>query len=125
MPVGNGFFYKGSDGTIEYYENNNYLCYVRQILDKKDYKPLATLLITFDNTVLQGYFNQVSEDSKNQFYIIDSKGNYVIKPQEKKEISKMYTKVAENINEGYKEVKNNGEECIVACQDREYRIGNW
>jgi len=81
---GNGFFYKGSDGTIEYYENNNYLCYVRQILDKKDYKPLATLLITFDNTVLQGYFNQVSEDSKNQFYIIDSKGNYVIKPQEGK-----------------------------------------
>ena len=114
---GNGFFYKGSDGTIEYYENNNYLCYVRQILDKKDYKPLATLLITFDNTVLQGYFNQVSEDSKNQFYIIDSKGNYVIKPQEEKRDFKKYTKVAENINEGYKEVKNNGEECIVACQD--------
>lgn len=114
---GNGFFYKGSDGAIEYYENNNYLCYVRQILDKKDYKPLATLLITFDNTVLQGYFNQVSEDSKNQFYIIDSKGNYVIKPQEEKRDFKKYTKVAENINEGYKEVKNNGEECIVACQD--------
>ena len=104
---GNGFFYKGSDGTIEYYENNNYLCYVRQILDKKDYKPLATLLITFDNTVLQEYFNQVSEDSKNQFYIIDSKGNYVIKPQEGKRDFKKYTKVAENINEGYKEVKNN------------------
>ena len=114
---GNGFFYKGSDGTIEYYENNNYLCYVRQILDKKDYKPLATLLITFDNTVLQGYFNQVSENSKNQFYIINSKGNYVIKPQEEKRDFKKYTKVAENINEGYKEVKNNGEECIVACQD--------
>lgn len=32
---GNGFFYKGSDGTIEYYEGSNYLCYVRQILDKK------------------------------------------------------------------------------------------
>ena len=82
------------------------MCYVRQILDKKDYKPLATLLITFDNTVLQGYFNQVSEDSKNQFYIIDSKGNYVIKPQEEKRDFKKYTKVAENINEGYKEVKN-------------------
>ena len=40
---------------------------------QKDYKPLATLLITFDNTVLQGYFNQVSENSKNQFYIINSK----------------------------------------------------
>lgn len=71
---------------------------------QKDYKPLATLLITFDNTVLQGYFNQVIEDSKNQFYIIDSKGNYVIKPQEEKRFQK-YTKVAENINEGYKEVK--------------------
>lgn len=59
---------------------------------QKDYKPLATLLITFDNTVLQGYFNQVSENSKNQFYIINSKGNYVIKPQEEKEISKSIRK---------------------------------
>ena len=50
-------------------------------------------------------------------YIINSKGNYVIKPQEEKRDFKKYTKVAENINEGYKEVKNNGEECIVACQD--------
>ena len=43
---GNGFFYNGSDGTIEYYAPNDYLCYVRQIVDKRDYKPLATLLIT-------------------------------------------------------------------------------
>lgn len=113
---GNGFFYKGSDGTIEYYEDSNYLCYVRQILDKKDYKPLATLLITFDNTVLQRYFNQVSEASKNQFYIVDSKGNYVIKPQNEKRNFDKYTKIAESITGGYKEVKNDGEEGIVACQ---------
>ena len=113
---GNGFFYKGSDGTIEYYEGSNYLCYVRQILDKKDYKPLATLLITFDNTVLQRYFNQVSEASKNQFYIVDSKGNYVIKPQDEKRNFDKYTKIAESITGGYKEVKNDGEEGIVACQ---------
>ena len=113
---GNGFFYKGSDGTIEYYEGSNYLCYVRQILDKKDYKPLATLLITFDNTVLQRYFNQVSEASKNQFYIVDSKGNYVIKPQDEKRNIDKYTKIAESITGGYKEVKNDGEEGIVACQ---------
>lgn len=113
---GNGFFYKGSDGTIEYYEGSNYLCYVRQILDKKDYKPLATLLITFDNTVLQRYFNQVSEASKNQFYIVDSKGNYVIKPQDEKRNFDKYTKIAESITGGYKEIKNDGEEGIVACQ---------
>ena len=81
---GNGFFYNGSDGTIEYYAPNDYLCYVRQIVDKRDYKPLATLLITFDDLVLQDYFNQVSNDYKNQFYIVDSKGNYIIEPQDKK-----------------------------------------
>ena len=71
---GNGFFYKGSDGTIDYYQNNNYLCYVRQIVDKNNYKPVATLLITLDPNVLQGYFNQVSDD-KNQFYMWIQKEN--------------------------------------------------
>lgn len=55
---GNGFFYKGSDGTIDYYQNNNYLCYVRQIVDKNNYKPLATLLITLDPNVLQDILNR-------------------------------------------------------------------
>lgn len=114
---GNGFFYNGSDGTIEYYAPNDYLCYVRQIVDKKDYKPLATLLITFDDSVLQDYFNQVSNDYKNQFYIVDSKGNYIIEPQDKKRDFKKYTKIAKNMSKEYMEVNNKDGKSVVASQD--------
>ena len=109
---GNGFFYKGSDGTIDYYQNNNYLCYVRQIVDKNNYKPLATLLITLDPNVLQGYFDQVSDD-KNQFYIVDSKGEYVVEPENKQENFVKYTKDTKRMSQGFEEVKTSKGKCIA------------
>ena len=109
---GNGFFYKGSDGTIDYYQNNNYLCYVRQIVDKNNYKPLATLLITLDPNVLQGYFEQVSDD-KNQFYIVDSKGEYVVEPENKQENFVKYTKDTKRMSQGFEEVKTSKGKCIA------------
>lgn len=109
---GNGFFYKGSDGTIDYYQNNNYLCYVRQIVDKNNYKPVATLLITLDPNVLQGYFNQVSDD-KNQFYIVDSKGEYVVEPENKQENFVKYTKDTKRMSQGFEEVKTSKGKCIA------------
>lgn len=40
----------------------------------------------------------------------------MIKPQDEKRNFDKYTKIAESITGGYKEVKNDGEEGIVACQ---------
>ena len=88
------------------------MCYVRQIVDKNNYKPVATLLITLDPNVLQGYFNQVSDD-KNQFYIVDSKGEYVVEPENKQENFVKYTKDTKRMSQGFEEVKTSKGKCIA------------
>jgi two-component system sensor histidine kinase YesM len=78
---GNGFFMKGSEGVIEFYGDTPYITYVREIRDVNNYKPLAILLVTVNEETLRNYFDQVSDAQKNDFYIIDGKGEYIVPPK--------------------------------------------
>lgn len=78
---GNGFFMKGSEGVIEFYGDTPYITYVREIRDINNYKPLAILLVTVNEETIRNYFNQVSDAQKNDFYIIDGKGEYIVAPK--------------------------------------------
>lgn len=79
---GNGFFMKGSEGVIEFYGDTPYITYVREIRDVNTYKPLAILLVTVNEETIRNYFDQVSDAQKNDFYIIDGKGEYIVPPKE-------------------------------------------
>lgn len=78
---GNGFFMKGSEGAIEFYGDTPYITYVREIRDVNTYKPLAILLVTVNEETIRNYFDQVSDAQKNDFYIIDGKGEYIVPPK--------------------------------------------
>ena len=78
---GNGFFMKGSEGVIEFYGDTPYITYVREIRDVNNYKPLAILLVTVNEETIRNYFDQVSDAQKNDFYIIDGKGEYIVPPK--------------------------------------------
>lgn len=78
---GNGFFMKGSEGVIEFYGETPYITYVREIRDVNTYKPLAILLVTVNEETIRNYFDQVSDAQKNDFYIIDGKGEYIVPPK--------------------------------------------
>ncbi len=78
---GNGFFMKGSEGVIEFYGDTPYITYVREIRDVNNYKPLAILLVTVNEETIRNYFDQVSDAQKNDFYIIDGNGEYIVPPK--------------------------------------------
>lgn len=78
---GNGFFMKGSEGVIEFYGDTPYITYVREIRDVNTYKPLAILLVTVNEETIRNYFDQVSDAQKNDFYIIDGEGEYIVPPK--------------------------------------------
>ncbi|MGN0427744.1 MAG: sensor histidine kinase [Agathobacter sp.] len=77
---GNGFFIHQSEGVIEYWENNDYITYVREIRDKNTYEPRALLLVTIDPVVIQNYFKGVHKTYESEFCIVDHDGNYIVKP---------------------------------------------
>lgn len=84
---GDGFFIHKSENIIQYPSRPqlNYITYVREIADRNDYEYLATLLLVIDESVIQKYFNEVTENDNSTFCIVDSQGNYIIPPSDNKE----------------------------------------
>lgn len=78
---GNGFFIHQSEGVIEYRENNDYITYVREIQDKDTYESRAILLVTIDPVIIQNYFKEVHKSYESEFCIIDSAGEFIVKPE--------------------------------------------
>ena len=120
---GEGFFMHKSEGVIEYFYNRNYITYVRQIRDKDNYKPLATLLVTIDADTIQSYFDSVSDNSDNIFCIVDSDGQYVVAPkQNADEISQLLTQGKVSLD-GYNKVSLDGNDCMITEQEMD--IAGW
>lgn len=84
---GDGFFIHKSENIIQYPSRPqlNYITYVREIADRNDYEYLATLLLVIDESVIQKYFDEVTENDNSTFCIVDSQGNYIIPPSDNKE----------------------------------------
>ncbi len=82
---GNGFFMKGSEGVIEFYGDTPYITYIREIRDENTYKPLAILLVTVNEETIRNYFNEVSNSSDSQFYILGDENEYIVAPESPKQ----------------------------------------
>lgn len=95
---GDGFFIHKSENIINFptRPKKNYISYIREIQDVNDYRYLASLLITIDESTIRDYFKEVSEENSSTFCIVDSNGNFIIPPKEdKKEIRNHLTAIRE------------------------------
>ncbi|HYF75360.1 MAG TPA: sensor histidine kinase [Candidatus Nitrosocosmicus sp.] len=69
-----------SAGILENTSGNNYISLLRVINDVTTMKKLATLIVNVNEETIQEEFADVGKKYKSQFFIMDSKGNYIINP---------------------------------------------
>lgn len=121
---GNGHFIYGSEGVIQYYDDINYITYVREIRDYETYEPLAALLVTVNESVIQSYFEDVGSTYESDFFILDGDGEFVIRPRtEAKVIDEMKKINRTCAEETYSVSSVDQQEVIVVCQ--EMGIEDW
>lgn len=114
---GNGFFIHGSEGVIDFYGEQDYITYIRQIRDKNTYDDLATLMITVNSETIQKYFDEVSDTYSSEFFIVDKSGNFIIEPPKDKTELKEYLrnhKLKENV---YDNITLHGKKMVMINQD--------
>lgn len=120
---GDGFFIHGSEGIIEYYGDIDYITYVREIRDKNNYKPLATLMVTVNEETIQSYFDEVGDAYESQFFVVDAKGRYIVHPVGGMDFVQYAEKDKGCIESGDRMRGENGEAYVFATQEME--IENW
>lgn len=120
---GNGFFIHQSEGVIEYWENNDYITYVREIRDKNTYEPRAILLVTIDPVCIQNYFKEVHKSYESEFCIVDSSGNFIVKPEKYEESIQGFMTEERMDEDGWQmcEIENENKLAVV----RDIGIQDW
>lgn len=121
---GNGFFIHKSEGILEFPTrgDKNYICYIKQIGDVDTYEPLATLMVTIDETTIQSYFQEVSSVYDSSFFIVDAQGNYIIPPnQNEKEFKNLLTKIKKD---GVYETESIDDSTLILVS-QEMGIADW
>ncbi|ONI47554.1 hypothetical protein AN643_04315 [Candidatus Epulonipiscioides saccharophilum] len=80
---GNGFFIHKSENVLQFpnQENLNYISYIREIGNKENYDPIATLLITIEVAIFQDFFDRVTQSDTSQFFIMDDEYNFIVPPK--------------------------------------------
>lgn len=114
---GQGFFIHKSEDILTFptRSEKNYITYVREIRDADTYEHLAILLLTIDAETLQTYFNKVSEDQNSEFFIIDSKGNYIIPPENPEKYEKKHILLSEGVS--YRKLRQENDDLILMSHD--------
>lgn len=72
-----------SAGILENTSGNNYISLLRIINDVTTMKKLATLIVNVNEATIQREFADIGKKYKSQFFIMDTKGHYIINPMEK------------------------------------------
>jgi Predicted signal transduction protein with a C-terminal ATPase domain len=116
---GKALFINKSEGVLSYSSKNgkgNYITLVREIRSTKTFERLGILMIVVDEKTIQNYFNEVGKKYNSQFFIVDLKGNYIIKPPSlTKEIKNVLRD--SSIKNGYQTVKIADSKTIVVKQE--------
>lgn len=121
---GNGHFIHGSEHIIEYYDDTEYVTYIREISDENTYNRLAILMVTVNEAAIHSYFKELEEEYNSNFFIIDDKNQFVVKPTDNKEaLEKLVKAGAIMAANGYTEQNLNGED--VFCVSQSMEVGNW
>lgn len=121
---GNGFFIHKSEDVLSFptRSEKNYISYIKEIGDVDTYDPLATLLVTIDEETIQSYFTEVSAAYDSQFFIVDSKGNYIIPPNQYEKEFKSYLDQVDDKKE-YDVINIKDSKMIMVSQDM--NIQDW
>lgn len=116
---GSALFIHQSEGVLTFptRPNKNYISLVREIYDVNTYEQLAILMVTIDDSTIQDYFDQVGKAYNSSFSIIDSEGNYIIKPSDYQEKMDQYFLNGIHTGEGYRAVTVDGSKMIVVRQN--------
>lgn len=122
---GDGFFIHQSEEIIQYTSRpeQNYITYVREVGDVNTYEYLATLLIMMDESVIQKYFEQVSQDGNLNFSIVNGAGEFIISPTKYKE--ELYHTIRNRIDAvtSYEPIQFMGKDAIFIQKD--LGINDW
>ncbi len=90
-----------SAGILENTSGSNYISLLRIINDVTTMKKLATLIVNVNEETIQNEFADVGKKYKSQFFIMDSRGNYIINPtQEDRSYEEYLVPMLEN-DHGY------------------------
>ncbi|MDD2971258.1 MAG: histidine kinase [Lachnospiraceae bacterium] len=118
-------FSHGTDGVLRYptRKNKNCIILARMISDQNDYSPLATLLISIDESTFLEYFDAVGEEYDSQYCIVDSRNHYIIPPAETNPELDQLLLQNEIAGSGYKTMTYEEEKTIVVKQ--EMGIQDW
>lgn len=115
---GEGYFIHGSEGIIEYYNDTDYITYVREIRDQNTYETLAMLLVTVNEETIQEYFGEVAQDFESEFFVLDKNNEYVVSPQENEDVITDIVKKNVGIQKNAYTVQNmKDEQVLVVCQN--------
>ncbi|WP_180272622.1 sensor histidine kinase [Konateibacter massiliensis] len=122
---GNGFFIHKSEDILEFptRKDKNYITYIKEIGAVNTYEPLATLLVTVDETTIQSYFEEVSSVYDSHFFIVDGEGNYIIPPSQYEEEYAEYIDTHKTSKAGYEMVDIKDSTVIMVSQ--EMGISDW
>lgn len=121
---GNGHFIHGSEGIIEYYDNTEYVTYIREISDENTYNRLAVLMVTVNEEAIHSYFEELEDEYNSNFFIVDEKNHFVVSPTaNKEELTKLVAEGAITNDDGYTEQKLKGKNVFCVSQDME--VENW
>lgn len=122
---GNILFLHKSEDVLSFptRKDKNYISLVREIADVDNYEPLAILLITVDESTIQTYFDKVGKEYDSQFCIIDSEGNYIVKPSDYDETMDQYIFDGGGMEEGYRTVNIDNNKMIVVRESLD--IKDW
>jgi two-component system sensor histidine kinase YesM len=122
---GDGFFVHKSENIVQYTSrpNVNYITYIREVGDMNTYDYLATLLIVIDESVIQKYFEEVSEDANSSFCIVNSEGDFIISPTQNREV--LYETIQERLQgeASYEPIQFMGNDAMFIQKD--LGINDW
>jgi two-component system, sensor histidine kinase YesM len=122
---GNVIFSHKSGGVLSFptRKEKNYITLHREIVDVDTYEQLANLMITIDESTIQNYFDEVGKEFDSKFYIVDSKGNYIIKPSNYEDKMDQYILSDQKEKKGYRTEQSGDDKLIVVQQ--ELGIEDW
>lgn len=115
---GEGHFIHGSEGVIEYYNDTEYVTYIREICDENTYEQRAVLMVTVNEDAIRSYFAEMEQTYQSNFFIVDGNDEYVIAPKENEEaIRAVMAQGACRNGNGYTMQSLNGSSVFCVTQD--------
>lgn len=112
-----------SGGILESSPDSNYISLLRIINDVTTMKKLATLIVNVNEETIQREFADIGNKYKSQFFIMDAKGSYIIRPLGEDRSFEQYLLPMMPNDHGYTIVNIGDQKVIISFITSKY--SNW